>query len=663
MFTPLRARTGILWSWSLTAVLCLIYLYTATARVTIVSDSLIETGTNYAGNGLNDTIAPSAEACSQLCRDSYNNSCNIFVFCGVIQGCTAGATGPYPFGTCSLKFQDGVWPVEGNQPLVYDIDRNDDRIAWTSGAPMWFNAPDLFDGWQAVRGVDLLGHFDYICPLTNKGRLPNILECEYEGTAQEVAGYCEQDPNCRAFSYFSNASTLPDNSPHSPAFRPSYGILKGGHGFNLDVAFSIGNPSSVVYWKPGLHEPGIESNPGIMAGIVIAAVVFAAAVAPGIWLLVRRRQGTTAMKATASFINPRVHATVSGQSLLRETGMTTQGSGEQELIPTLAEASAIQMSTSIVRHRTSVDIDAAGMGFLQSHAPPQEADVVLEEAADTFQDFPLPAAAGWQIAPEQISICRRTDGKDWKAGEGGFGQVYKALQDGVTAVAVKRLHNSLDARQRQLFLREIATLRDLHSPHIVQFLGACLQPGHTMLVTEWMDESLWDAMARNRSHGLPTDTLGWYARGQEIALDVAKGLHHLHSRGIIHLDLKSSNILLRQGVAKIADVGFAKILSQSAHSQLVGGTWAWAAPEVLLGKQSTTQADIYSFGVVIWELVTGEQPIRGNSRDVFVPAECPTEIHLLLDECFDSDPKKRPTARNIVHRLEANMHVEAGLAS
>ena len=53
-----------------------------------------------------------------------------------------------------------------------------------TGAPIWFNAPDLFDAWQAIRGVDLLGHFDYICPLTNRGRLPNILECQYEGTPQ-----------------------------------------------------------------------------------------------------------------------------------------------------------------------------------------------------------------------------------------------------------------------------------------------------------------------------------------------------------------------------------------------------------------------------------------------------------------------------------------------
>ena len=91
-------------------------------------------------------------------------------------------------------------------------------------------------------------------------------------------------------------------------------------------------------------------------------------------------------------------------------------------------------------------------------------------------------------------------------------QVFKALQDGVTVVAVKRLHGYLDARQSQAFLREIATLRDLHSPHIVQFLGACLEPGNTMLVTEWMEESLWAAIAQTRSQGLPTDPLGWYSR-------------------------------------------------------------------------------------------------------------------------------------------------------
>ncbi len=88
-------------------------------------------------------------------------------------------------------------------------------------------------------------------------------------------------------------------------------------------------------------------------------------------------------------------------------------------------------------------------------------------------------------------------------------QVFRALQDGVTVVAIKRLHNELDARQRQAFLQEIAMLQDLRSPYIVQFLGACLRPPHSMLVTEWMDESLWHAMARERQQ---SSQMRWYGR-------------------------------------------------------------------------------------------------------------------------------------------------------
>lgn len=72
----------------------------------------------------------------------------------------------------------------------------------SAGAPIWFNSPELFNSWQAIRGVDLQGHFDYICPLTNKGRLPNILECQYEGTPQV------QHLNTAACRYLTNTLIL-----------------------------------------------------------------------------------------------------------------------------------------------------------------------------------------------------------------------------------------------------------------------------------------------------------------------------------------------------------------------------------------------------------------------------------------------------------------------
>lgn len=94
------------------------------------------------------------------------------------------------------------------------------------------------------------------------------------------------------------------------------------------------------------------------AGIVIAVLAGTAAIIASLWWLIRHKKRPKVAKASPSFINPRVHATVSGQSLLGAQGMVSQGSGEQELIPTLAGASAIQMSSSVVRHRTSVDIAA-----------------------------------------------------------------------------------------------------------------------------------------------------------------------------------------------------------------------------------------------------------------------------------------------------------------
>ncbi|KAK9830820.1 hypothetical protein WJX74_008589 [Apatococcus lobatus] len=503
-----------------------------------------------------------------------------------------GAAGTSLPGTCNLKAQDNVWPISAQQPIVYRIDRNNGRIPWTSGAPIWFDAPEVLPGWDVLRGVDLFAHFDYPC--FGPDSSPNVLQCQYHGTPQEIASHCEQDPMCRAFSYISNSSALPVSSPYSPVGRWSVGVLKGGPKFDLELAFSAGNPSSVIYWKPGLHAPTAKTSPGVYAGISIAAVIIGIAAVLSMLLLARRllRGSQRPSQPNLPAINkPGTMSRQPLQRLLSDVAVHRQESHDS-LAPSIPAA---QLPGSAICNINPGD-----------------------------PLLPHGDLGAWQISPGQISICRRPTGEVWLAGEGASGQVFKALQDGVTVVAVKQLHSNLDNRQSQAFLREIATLRNLHSPHI-------------------------------NSHGLPLDPLGWYGRGQDIALDVAKGLHHLHSRNLIHLDLKSSNILLRQGTAKIADVGFAKILSQSVHSQqVIGGTWAWAAPEVLLGRHSTTQADIYSFGVVMWELVTGESPVRGKARDVLVPLECPAEIKLLLNECFDTDPRKRPTARTIVHRLEAS---------
>jgi serine/threonine protein kinase len=271
-----------------------------------------------------------------------------------------------------------------------------------------------------------------------------------------------------------------------------------------------------------------------------------------------------------------------------------------------------------------------------------------EEARDHFATDGLATLSDWEIRPEEIEYMKRPDGSDWELGTGGFGKVYKALRNGAQPVAVKVLMSGPETRYMALneFRREVAILKACRDPNIVAFLGACMHDDCAMLVTEYCEGG-------NLARNIVASKVTWYRRGRRIALDIAKGLVFLHSRRIVHLDLKSPNILLsRDGTAKIADVGLAKIIAQE-YSAVTGavGTLAWSSPEMLLGARCTERSDIYSYGVVLWEIATGQTPIRGQLRDVKVPEECPDELRKLMLDCLEQNPRRRPTAVQIIERL------------
>ncbi|DBB18025.1 hypothetical protein WJX82_008169 [Trebouxia sp. C0006] len=284
----------------------------------------------------------------------------------------------------------------------------------------------------------------------------------------------------------------------------------------------------------------------------------------------------------------------------------------------------------------------------------------------------------WEIDVSDIVIGLRPDGRKWELGAGAFSRVYRGLLRGVQVVAVKVFNDGpqytsdssqerlqtlqvLKQQRETLIRQEIAVLKSCRDHNIVQFVGACIQREQTMLITEFMEGGdLYHAIAR--------DTLGrfaWYRRshadgprlpglGRRIALDVARGLHFLHSRKIVHFDLKSANLLLaRDNTAKIADVGLAKIMHRQFLSSLYNvGTFAWSAPEVLLGKSTCTEkVDIYSYGVVLWEICAGEAPDGRQLRPLRVPEECPQATADVVEQCLHEDSNVRPSAREIVERL------------
>jgi serine/threonine protein kinase len=129
----------------------------------------------------------------------------------------------------------------------------------------------------------------------------------------------------------------------------------------------------------------------------------------------------------------------------------------------------------------------------------------------------------------------------------------------------------------------------------------------------------------------------------------------LHAQNVIHRDLKTKNVLLTASlVAKVADVGIAAVHSQGYLTAGAGhmvGTLAWSAPELLLNYRCSDKVDIYSLGVVLWEIATGQVPTRGFTAPPEPSERCPAELAELIRQCTQVKPNDRPTAREVFSTL------------
>ncbi|PRW50927.1 serine threonine- kinase [Chlorella sorokiniana] len=240
-------------------------------------------------------------------------------------------------------------------------------------------------------------------------------------------------------------------------------------------------------------------------------------------------------------------------------------------------------------------------------------------------------------------------------GEGSQAKVYRGKL-GHEPAAIKMLRGTrLSSSERERFLREAAILKNCRSQHLVAFRGVYIAPTEVAVVTELcLGGTLYTALS---------DRVTWYNCGARIALEVALGLHYLHRNYILHLDLKSPNVLLsRSGRAKIGDCGLSQVLTSTvAHLSRADapGSFAWASPEQLMGEPCSYSSDIWSLGVTFWEICTGEKPRRGQLREIQVPEEAPAEAVALIRSCWHRDPSQRPTADQIVQALQVLLGPEA----
>ncbi|XP_071691983.1 proline-rich receptor-like protein kinase PERK15 [Rutidosis leptorrhynchoides] len=194
-------------------------------------------------------------------------------------------------------------------------------------------------------------------------------------------------------------------------------------------------------------------------------------------------------------------------------------------------------------------------------------------------------------------------------GQGGFGYVHKGVLPSGEKVAIKQLKVGSGQGERE-FQAEVATISRVHHKHLVSLVGYCTSGLQRMLVYEFVSNNTLEFHLHvNGSH-----LLNWNMR-MKIALGSAKGLAYLHEDcqpKIIHRDIKSANILLDNNFEpKVADFGLARFTSdtESHVSTRVMGTFGYLAPEYALTGKLTEKSDVFSFGVMLLELITGRRPI------------------------------------------------------
>lgn len=204
-----------------------------------------------------------------------------------------------------------------------------------------------------------------------------------------------------------------------------------------------------------------------------------------------------------------------------------------------------------------------------------------------------------------------------KVGRGGFGTVYKGTIQNKQDVAVKVL--SAESRQGiREFLTEIDVISNVKHPNLVELIGCCVEEDNRILVYEYLENSSLDR-ALLGSNSDPAN-FTWSVRSS-ICLGVARGLAYLHEEipsPIVHRDIKASNILIDKNyVPKIGDFGLAKLFPDNiTHiSTRVAGTTGYLAPEYAWHGQLTKKADIYSFGVLVIEIISGKSGSRSLLAD------------------------------------------------
>ncbi|XP_052793363.1 tyrosine-protein kinase CSK-like isoform X2 [Mya arenaria] len=294
----------------------------------------------------------------------------------------------------------------------------------------------------------------------------------------------------------------------------------------------------------------------------------------------------------------------------------------------------------LVEHYTK---DADGLCTKLLTPLPKQGGNFFSVSPDDFK------SGGWTLSYKELTIGELV-------GKGEFGDVHKGLFKG-GPVAIKKLKD--DNRAAQAFLQEASLMTTVRHPNLVSLIGI-VQDDTIYLVLEYMGKGNLVEYLRSRGRSVIT-------KNDQInfATDTANGMTYLETRKLVHRDLAARNVLVNdEGTAKVSDFGLANRIDYNPAQ--VGGKFPikWTAPESLRDNKFTSKSDMWSFGILLWEIYSfGRVPYpRIPLADVVMhvergyrmeaPEGCPPEIYTIMTDAWKKDPKERPTFATVQKRLQ-----------
>ncbi|KAM3931624.1 tyrosine-protein kinase FRK [Leptodactylus fuscus] len=282
-------------------------------------------------------------------------------------------------------------------------------------------------------------------------------------------------------------------------------------------------------------------------------------------------------------------------------------------------------------------------------------------------EVPLPpdlcyqTADHWEIDRTSLKFLK-------KLGQGQFGEVWEGLWNNTISVAIKTLKKG--SMKPQDFLREAQIMKRLRHPKLIQLYAVCSLEEPVYIITELMRHGSLLTYLQN-DNGATIKVV----QQVDIGAQVASGMAYLERQNFIHRDLAARNVLVGEnGVYKVADFGLARVFEDDDVYQAAKDTklpLKWTAPEAAESNTFSVKSDVWSFGILLYEIVTyGKMPYPGltgrqaleklkQGYRIPKPFNCPQDLYNIMLDCWNADPENRPTFETLQWRLEDYFDTES----